>query len=93
MKTTINGKRYNSDKCENLVSYDHRSHSNNYSGTSSLLLATDGTYLVLTEANGQDCWVQDSFGPCDDVAEFIDRADVEDDEEARLVELGLLEIV
>jgi hypothetical protein len=93
MKTTINGKRYNSEKCEELASYDHRSHSNNYSGTSALMRASDGTYLVHTDSNGQDCWLQDGFYPCEDVLEFVRRCELSDDQEARLVELSVITIV
>lgn len=93
MKTTIKGKRYDSEKCETLASYDHRSHSNNYSGTSKLKRASDGTFLVMTDANGQDCYLQDSFHPCEDVQEFLENCDLTDRQEARLVELGLLTVV
>jgi len=44
MKTTINGKRYNTDTCEDL---GHRAHYNNgnHSGSTYLLRAKDGTFL------------------------------------------------
>lgn len=62
------------------------------------MLASDGTYLIWTDSNGQDRWVTDDFhgfdeGSADSVAEFVDRCDIQDDEEQRLVELGLITIV
>ena len=92
MKTTIDGKRYNSDRCEDLAEYNHRSNGN-YSGRSTLMMASDGTYLVEVASNGQDCYLTDDFGPCYDVNEFIERARLTDEQEERLVALGLLEIV
>ena len=98
MKTTINGKRYNSEKCETLAKLDHYSYgSNNYSGSSALMRAPDGTLLIQTDGNGQDCWTIDNFRHISDLynspSEFISLCDLDDDEEARLVELGLIEII
>ena len=92
MKVTINGNRYNSDNCEKLAEYDHRSNGN-YSGTTTLLLARNGEYLEETDANGQDGYLRDSLRICEDVQEFLDFATISDEEEARLVELGLIKIV
>jgi len=92
MKTTIKGKRYNSDSCEELASHDHRNNGN-YSGTSTLMLAGDGAYLVWLDTNGQDCYLSDNFGKCEDVPDFIDWCDLTDDEATRLAELGLIEII
>jgi hypothetical protein len=93
MKATINGKRYDSEKCEKLAERDHRSHSNNYSGTTYLLRASDGKFLLHTSANGQDWHVQNDLRECDDPGEFLNSADINDDQESRLVELGLLKII
>jgi len=92
MKTTINGKRYDSSRCESLCDYDHHNNGN-YSGTSHLLLASDGTYLIWTDTNGQDCWTTDKFCECCDVTAFIDQCDPDPAEEERLVELELIEII
>jgi hypothetical protein len=93
MKATINGKRYNSEKCEVLASYDHYNHSNNYCGCTRLVRASDGKMLLLTRSNGQSFHVQNNFCECEDVTDFLSRADITDEQETRLVELGLLTIV
>ena len=94
MKATINGKRYDTERCEKLASYDHHTvNSNNYSGTSTLYLAGDGAYLHGVWANGQDGWLRSGLSACEDVSEFLNGCDIDDDEEARLVELGLIELV
>ena len=93
MKTTINGKRYNTEKCVILATHDHHSYSNNYAGTTSLLRASDGAFLTHTSANGQDCHVQNSFGACDDATGFLDNAEMDNEQEERCVELGLIVIV
>ena len=94
MKTTIEGKQYNSDKCEALTSLTHYS-SGNYSGKSTLMLASDGTYLVHTVSNGQDIYLSDNFRgcACGEIDDFIERAYITDSEEPRLFELGLIEII
>jgi len=93
MKTTINGKRYDTDKCEVLGERDHRSGSGNYSGTSYLLRAGDGTYLAWTDTNGQDLYLCDSLDRPASLSDFIDSLDLYEEQEARLEELGLLEVV
>ena len=92
MKATIDGKRYNSETCEKLAEYDHHNNGN-YSGTTSLLLAKNGEYLECTDSNGQDGYLRDSLTPCEDVKEFLDGATISNDQEARLVELGMIEII
>jgi hypothetical protein len=96
MKATINGKRYNSDKCEALAGYNHYSNGN-YSGTSRLLLASDGTYLIHTDSNGQDCYLRDNLfeANCDNKTpqEFLANCDLGEGEEKRLVALGLITMV
>lgn len=94
MKVTIGGKRYDSDRCEKLAKWDHYTPgSNNYSGTTTLILAKDKTYLLHTESNGQDCWLRNSLSICENPVGWLDEASLSDDEEARLVELGLIEII
>ena len=94
MKTTIDGKRYNSDKCEALTRITHHNNGN-YSGTSILMLASDGTYLVHTISNGQDIYLSGNFRgcACSEIDDFIERAYITDSEEPRLFELGLIEII
>ena len=93
MKATINGKRYDTDKCYTLAEFDHRNNGN-YSGTTSLIEASNGTLLVHVDSNGQDCWLQDCLFAWDSPDHYltIDSFDTIKDEE-RLVELGLLEVV
>jgi hypothetical protein len=83
MKATLNGKRYDTDKCYTLAEHDYHNNGN-YSGTASLIKASDGTLLVHTVTNGQDCWLTDNL--C-----LLKDSDLKDDE--RLVELGLIVIV
>ena len=93
MKATINGRLYNTDRCNTLAEFEHNNNGN-YSGTTSLIEASNGALLVHTNSNGQDCWMQDCLfawnSPDHDLT--IDRFDDIKDED-RLVEPGQLEIV
>lgn len=93
MKATINGKRYDTNKCYTLAEHDHYNNGN-YSGTTSLIEASNGYLLVHTEGNGQSCWICDSLFPWNSVDHdwIIDDFDRIKDEE-RMVELGLIELV
>ena len=94
MKETINGKRYDTSKCEVLGEHDHYNYSNTYSGTTFLLRASDGEILVWTDANGQDCHLQDDLRLfSDDENWSIDDFDMDEDQEKRCAELGLIEVV
>ncbi len=96
MKATINGKRYDSSRCETLAESEHH-HNGNYAGTTYLLLAKDGAYLLHNDSNGQDCYFRDALFLADSnnvtPQEFLERCGLSDDQEKRLVELGLLKIV
>jgi len=94
MKHTVEGKRYNSDNMEKLCERDHYNNGN-YTGTTELLLAKDGTYHFITRSNGQDFYVQDGIRMCyaDELNGFLDIADITDEQESRLVELELIELV
>ena len=94
MKTTENGKRYDTERCEDLGKYDHHNNGN-YSGSTHLLRAKDGAYLEWTNSNGQDCYTRDNLCVVGDgeVAELVDSLRPDEDQEARLVKLGLIEIV
>jgi hypothetical protein len=92
MKVTINGKRYDSDRCEELAEHDRFSNGS-YAGVSTLLLAKNGTYLIHDDSNGQDGYFRNALYTCEDVQGFLDGADITDEQEERLVELGLIEIV
>lgn len=96
MKKTINGVRYDTAKCEVLCSYTRYSNSSNLpSAYVSLLLAADGNYLVWTDSTGQDGYEVDGLEIVNprDVDEcgqmLIDRFDPSDEEEKRLIELGI----
>lgn len=94
MKATIDGKRYDTDRCEILGEHDHHSHSGNYSGTTRLVRAKDGRLLLWTDSNGQDLYLRDCLRPFDtDESWSVDDFDMDDDQEKRCAELGLLEIV
>ena len=96
MKATINGARYSSSKCEDLAEKRHYNNGN-YSGTSYLLLASDGTYLIHTDSNGQDCYFRDSLFEANwenvTAQDFLEGCDLDEGQEQRLVELGLLKMV
>lgn len=96
MKKTINGKRYDTSKCENLTEFDHHNNGN-YSGTTHLLRAANGDYLYWVNSNGQDCWLTDELDVVTPESEnwqqLINNRPVDDDAEKRMIELGLIEIV
>jgi hypothetical protein len=94
MKTNYQGKRYNSETMEEIAFRDHHNNGN-YSGTTRLMRAKDGTYWLITTANGQDCYLNSELYHCM-VGWEIDELDMmtmSDEQEARAVELGLLKIV
>lgn len=94
--TTINGKRYDSSKCESLASRDHRTvGTNNYSGETRLLLASDGALLLHTDSNGQDCWLTDSLSLVNrrEAQDWLEGIDLTDDQEAILEKMGMIEII
>lgn len=93
MKVTIDGKRYDSSRCEILGEYDHHSYSGNYSGTTYLLRAADGALLIHTDSNGQDCHICNAFYAFDESDYTIDDFEMTDEQEARCAELGLITIV
>lgn len=93
MKATINGKRYDTAKCEKLGERDHYNWSNTYSGTTYLLRASDGELLVWTNANGQDLYISNNLELYEDSDWSIDDFEMDDDQEERCAELGLVELV
>lgn len=93
MKATINGRRYNTDKCEVLGTMEHYTVSGNYSGSTTLLRASDGTYIVWRDSNGEDCHVGSFMRRWDRVAWPIDDFDMTDEQEARCAELGLIMVI
>jgi hypothetical protein len=92
MKATINGIRYDTDKCKKLASYDHRNYANNYSGSTFLLEASNGKLLVYTDSNGQDCHLESFLRSSEEYCANGSIDDFEPIDEDRLVELKLLEL-
>ena len=93
MKATINGRRYNTDKCEVLGTVEHHTTSGNYSGSTKLLHASDGTYLMWRDSNGEDCHMGSVLCMWDRAACPIDDFDMTDEQEARCAELGLVMVI
>lgn len=94
MKATIDGKRYDTDRCEVLGEHDHHSLQGNYSGTTRLLRASNGELLLWTDSNGQDLYLRDrlwKFGGDENWA--IDDFEMDEEQEKRAEELGLIEVV
>jgi hypothetical protein len=94
MKITYNSKRYNSELMEPIASQDHY-RNGNFAGSTLLLRASDGQYFHQTISCGQDFNVRDSFCPVDyqTAQEQLGGMDMTDAQEARAVELELIEIV
>jgi hypothetical protein len=90
MKKVKNGKMYNTEKMETIAERDHYNYKNNYSGTTSLLRASDDTYWLHTSANGQDLYLQNDFNFCDDPISELENMDMTDDQHARAIELNLI---
>lgn len=93
MKATIDGKRYDTDKCERLGDYGHQNNGN-YTGTTHLLRANNGQLLVWENTNGQDLYFRDNLRAfLDESGDTIDSFDLTEEQEARCAELGLIEII
>ena len=90
MKATIDGKRYDTNKCEVLGEIDHYNSRNTYSGTTHLVRASNGQLLVWRYTNGQDCYLRDSVCKWEDSELTIDDFELDEKQEARCVELGLI---
>ena len=57
MKKIINSKMYNSETGKKLAEKDHYTHSNNYSGTTYLMVTKSGNVFCYTDSNGQDLYL------------------------------------
>ena len=95
MKITNAGKRYDSDKCVALCERYHRSSSGNDSGTTCLLLASNGAYILATSANGQDCYLSSGARVVDlaEAREFADGTNMTEEQQADAIKCGLIEMV
>ena len=78
MTTTNNGTRYDSRKTKTLAEQDHYNNGN-YSGTTYLELASDGTFLLHIDSNGQDCFMTDCFYAIGkgEAADFLEGLDLD----------------
>ncbi len=92
MKTNHNGKRYDSNKCETIAHRDHYNYSGNYTGTTTVERASDGTLLILCNSNGQDLHYSDNFF-IPDYPVDLDEYEMSEDEERRAIEYGLIKSV
>lgn len=95
MKITYNGKRYDTTKCRQVASRDLHSYSNNYAGSTTLYVASDGAFILETDSNGQDCHITDDISVVglEEAREWMEGARMDEAEEAIAVEVGLIEIV
>ena len=91
-KITIGNKRYDSKKCEVLGEIDHY-RNGNYAGTTYLHRAADGMLLVNCRSNGQDLYLRDYIDLLVDTHYTLQDFDLTDEQEARCVALGLIELV
>ena len=93
MKATINGKRYDSDKCEELAYFNHF-HNGNYAGSTKLMRSSNADLLVHCDPNGQDIFLKSSLTLFADSQLTIDDFNCMDDEQEEYLEdQGLLTIV
>lgn len=92
MKTTIDGKRYDTSKCDRIGS-NSCYNNGNYSGSCSLYRASDGQLLVETISNGQDLYMTDSCMPLEDSSKSIEDFDMTDEQEVLAAKYGLITIV
>lgn len=93
MKATVYGKRYDTDKCEVLGTIDHHSSNGNYSGTTSLIRASNGELLIWCDSNGQDLHMHSYVCSFYGSGRVIDEFAMTDEQEAKCAALGLIEIV
>lgn len=91
MKTSINGRVYNTETMMTLVSKD--AHNNgNYSGSTSIRRTKTGLYAVVVTSNGQDLYRRAHIAAIDKdkIANFIDGWRLDDNETATLIDEGIL---
>ena len=91
MKATIGGKRYDTAKCEELGRITHYNHSNNEVGWTTLERATDGVLLVFCDS--RDIFLRDYLILFSDSELTIDSFKLDEQQEKRCAELGLIKIV
>ena len=77
MKATINGKRYDTEKCERLGERDHYNNGN-WTGQTNLLRASNGQLLIHDDGNGQDFHFQSNLRAWQNETEYPCEADAMD---------------
>ena len=92
MKVTIDGKRYNTDKCEVLGEIEHNTMDGSY-GTTRLIRASDGKLLVWFDSKGWEIFPRSYVSEWSGFLYKIDDFTLTDKQEARCASLGLIEIV
>ena len=93
MKKTIDGKRYDTDNCE-VLGEDSRYNNGNYAGSVNLIRAKNGTLLLWGNSNGQDLYFNDFLSNFPGHSGYnIDDFEMNDEQEKRCADLGLIEIV
>ena len=92
MKVTIDGKRYNTDKCEVLGEIEHNTIDGKY-GTTRLIRASDGKLLIWFDSNRQGIYPRSYVSELDGFLHRIDDFTLTDEQEARCASLGLIKIV
>lgn len=91
MKRSINGRVYNTDTMDYLVSKSAYNNGN-YCGDTHIAKTKSGLYAVIGTSNGQDLYRQSYIYAIekDKIAEFISGWKIDDDEEATLLAEGIL---
>ena len=93
MRVTINGKRYDTSKCEVLCEIEHRDYEGNLSGTTRLIRASNGQLLEWCESNGRDLNIRDYVCAWRKSERTIDEFTMTDEQEARCAKLGLIAVI
>lgn len=91
MKTSINGRIYNTDKMTTLVSKDAYNNGN-CSGSTEICRTKTGLFAIVVTSNGQDCYRRSYIDAIekDKIADFIDGWRMNDEETATLIAEGIL---
>lgn len=91
MRTVIDGKVYNSETAEELVSVSDY-HNGNYCGSRKIMVTGQGRYFLYQSSNGQDLYRGAYIKALakEEVAAEIDGWRLDEEEQARLIERALI---
>jgi hypothetical protein len=96
MKTTVNGKKYDSEKCEVLGEIDHYN-KGLYSGTKYLLRASDGMLLVHSNTNGNDLFFTNDFSEFERYTfggyDLLNDFEMTDEQEELAIKYGIVKAI